>query len=120
MNIADALKHSSVAVHRKSGAMVEAFRDLNFSLLTINHVTFVIQDLPNEGSTAINGVDHDRDEARAFAIKLKKETGISFEHGWSPCVEEQQSFTVLCLTFLIIACHIVYDRVFGDGPAVRV
>ncbi len=82
MNITNALKHGSVAEHRSGKATVLAFEDMGFSLLTVNDVTFVIQDL--EETTAINGVQRNQDQVQTFAENLIHETGISFERGWRP------------------------------------
>ena len=82
MNITKALKRGSIAEHRSGKATVLAFEDMGFSLLTVNDVTFVIQDL--EDITAINGVLHDQEQVQTFAENLIRGTGVSFEYGWRP------------------------------------
>jgi hypothetical protein len=110
MNIAEALKHGSVATHISGRASVRAFEDLGFSLLTVGDTTFVVQDL--DDAIAINGVPRDEDQIRAFALRLIRETGISFAHGWKPNSRSQRNrgwvagMVGMCLVLAYLIRHI--------------
>ena len=111
MNIINALKHGSLAEHRSGKATVQAFEDMGFSLLTVNGVTSVIQDL--EEATAINGVPRDQSQVETFAENIIRETGISFERGWrSQSRSRRRSRQVAGVMGLCLALIYILRRMF--------